>query len=438
MRGAARPGALPAAILGALVAAGLALAPSDLAAGLVVVVVLSLPVVLGLGARSSDPEARHLLLVFAVAVAVRVGVAIAVAYGTSSGFFALDDDWYAQAGWELARYWAGQGPAPSEIYGEIGYYRWNAVLFTLLGRVPVAPALGNAAIGGFTVLLAHGLAREVAGVRAARTAAWLAALWPSLVLWSSLNLKDGFAILAILLILRGAQRLSLRLSLAGSIPLAAGFAILSQLRGYLVLLAVVAVALAWLLARLRAAPLAGGALLLAAALVLPAVGPVGDLALETQLESLDRAREQMAQGASAYHGDADVSTTGAAVRFLPVGLAYFLLAPAPWQVLNTRQLLTLPEMLVWYALLPMVGLGALAALRQRFAAALPVFTFAVLTTLSYALVEGNLGTAYRHRAQVLVLLLVFAAVGLEHRRAAARARAARPAPSLFGPAEQRA
>jgi hypothetical protein len=37
-------------------------------------------------------------------------------------------------------------------------------------------------------------------------------------------------------------------------------------------------------------------------------------------------------------------------------------------------------------------------------------------TLGYALGEGNAGTAYRHRAQLLSFFLIFAAVGLESRR----------------------
>jgi len=172
------------------------------------------------------------------------------------------------------------------------------------------------------------------------------------------------------------------------------------------------------LPRLKASPLAVGALLIAGAVLLPSLGPVQELVEESSLESLDQLRHQLAIGGSAYHGAVDVSGPGGALRFLPIGLVYFLLAPAPWQLFNARQLLTLPEMLVWYALLPQVVMGFAIAMRRRFSAALPIATFALFVTLSYALVEGNLGTAYRHRAQVLVLFLIFGAVGLARRREA--------------------
>ena len=153
------------------------------------------------------------------------------------------------------------------------------------------------------------------------------------------------------------------------------------------------------------------------------VGPIEGLGDEASLSSLDRARRELAFGASAYQGDADISTPTTALSFLPIGLGYFLLAPAPWQVWNTRQLLALPEMLAWYAVLPQVVAGFLIAIRRRFGAALPLASFALFGTLSYALVESNLGTAYRHRAQVLVLFLVFGAIGLAERKAAASQRA---------------
>ena len=73
----------------------------------------------------------------------------------------------------------------------------------------------------------------------------------------------------------------------------------------------------------------------------------------------------------------------------------------------------------------------LARAQDRFALSL-MATFALLATLSYALVESNLGTAYRHRAQVLVLYLVFAAVGIATR--GERQKHEAPDPNLVGAA----
>jgi hypothetical protein len=74
--------------------------------------------------------------------------------------------------------------------------------------------------------------------------------------------------------------------------------------------------------------------------------------------------------------------------------------------------MTLPEQLVWYALMPMVVGGGLYLVRERYHAFGPLLVFLALTTAIYALVEGNAGTAYRHRAQVLVFFLILASVGV--------------------------
>lgn len=409
------------ALLGAGMACLLMLGRFELLAALAVVGTLALPVAAWLGI---EPGRRRLLGLFAAAVGVRVVVALVLEYGASMGFFASDDYRYEVVGWELARHWSGESPTPPRIFGASGYYHWNALLFSAVGRVPLAPTLGNAVAGGCIALLGWRIALDLTDATGARYAGWLSALWPSLVLWSSLNLKDAFAILAILLMLRGAQRCMVRPRLRELLLLGVGVLLLAQLRGYLVGLCLGSLALAYVLVRLRAAPVWMGAAVLASALLLALAGPVEHVRLEESLETLDATRSQLAVGSAAYATEADVSTPLGMLRFLPMGLAYFLFAPVPWQLSGLRQLLTLPEMLAWYALFPFVLSGLRHALRERFAQAMPVATLAASLSVSYALVEGNLGTAYRHRAQVLVLLLVFAGVGLARRAALARSPAA--------------
>jgi len=41
----------------------------------------------------------------------------------------------------------------------------------------------------------------------------------------------------------------------------------------------------------------------------------------------------------------------------------------------------------------------------------PILIFTVMLTLSYSVFQGNVGTAYRQRAQLLVFYFIFVAVG---------------------------
>src|SRR5204863_6683099 len=109
----------------------------------------------------------------------------------------------------------------------------------------------------------------------------------------------------------------------------------------------------------------------------------------------------------------------------------------PWSVTSILQAVTLPESLVWYVLFLCVLRGAWLALKYDARAYTVLVAVLGTVTFSYALVEGNVGTAYRHRAQVLPLFFVLAAVGLRdvwgswmERRIAGRAQASRARGSM--------
>ena len=126
--------------------------------------------------------------------------------------------------------------------------------------------------------------------------------------------------------------------------------------------------------------------------------------------------DQAMWGKSAYGTEYDVTTTGGALQALPVGLVYLLFAPFPWAITGMRQLLTLPETLVWYALMPAFARGLVYSIRHRLRDVLPILVFTVTLTLAYALMQGNVGTAYRQRTQVTMFFFVFMGVGIVERQ----------------------
>jgi hypothetical protein len=141
------------------------------------------------------------------------------------------------------------------------------------------------------------------------------------------------------------------------------------------------------------------------------------------LERLQMTRSDQAMwGQSAYAPKADVSTTQGALAVLPVGLAYLLLAPFPWAIQNIRQSLTVPETLVWYALMPALLRGLLFTIRTRFRTALPILVFAASLTCAYAVFQGNVGTAYRQRTQVTMFYFILMAAGVVEKRRAQESR----------------
>jgi hypothetical protein len=131
------------------------------------------------------------------------------------------------------------------------------------------------------------------------------------------------------------------------------------------------------------------------------------------LEAVQRSRADLATSAnSGFAQDVDVSTTSGALSAIPIGLIYLLFAPFPWQLANLRQSITLPEMLVWWASFPMLVLGVWFTVKYRMRQALPILIFTTMLTLAYSIFQGNVGTAYRQRAQLLVFYFIFVSVGV--------------------------
>src|SRR5439155_4867105 len=81
------------------------------------------------------------------------------------------------------------------------------------------------------------------------------------------------------------------------------------------------------------------------------------------------------------------------------------------QLASLRQAITLPEMVIWWASLPLIGLGVWFGIKYRLREVAPIIIFRTLLTLTYSILQGNVGTAYRQRAQLVVFYFVFVAIG---------------------------
>jgi hypothetical protein len=105
------------------------------------------------------------------------------------------------------------------------------------------------------------------------------------------------------------------------------------------------------------------------------------------------------------------------------------LRPWPWEAaagslgLNLARL----ENLVWYPLLVLALLGLTSVWRHRRVLVFPALCCGAILAM-YGLTEGNLGTAFRHRSEVVWIVALLATLGLE--RLVAWRRTRRPAPAL--------
>ncbi|MEP6922996.1 MAG: glycosyltransferase family 39 protein [Pyrinomonadaceae bacterium] len=305
-----------------------------------------------------------------------------------------------------------------------------AFIYLLVGQNLFAVMIIECVIGASTALLIYRIVMEIYNNRrAARIAAWMVALFPAMIIWSSQALKDGITVFLLVLMMICIIELQKKLNLLYTFLLfSCLFGILS-LRFYIFYMAAIAVTGSFLigtsntfkqmLQRLTAFATIG--------LILMYIGAINTANANFDkygtLEAVQRSRGDLAISAgSGYGKDLDVSTTEGAVVALPIGFTYLMLAPFPWEVRNVRQALVVPESLVWWCLMPFLGIGLWYTIKHRWRNAVAILIFTFMLTFAYSIFQGNVGTAYRQRTQIQVFLFIFIAVGIVIQREKAENR----------------
>lgn len=384
-------------------------------------------------------ELRALKRLMFYAFIVRLFVIVVLDYTSYGLRLAPDEATFDDLGWYLSLYWSGEvfSPPAKMLGGGISaaYLYVNAFFFFVFGHTGIPVKLANALLGVASGRYLYLLARALLGKAAALRATTLFLFFPSLVLWSSLNIRDAWVIFLILFISWKAWVLLDTYTLGTLLQLIAGLFLLTQFRDHLFYAVAAPPVIALLIGRRSslARNLLVAFIVSAGVLILLQHGVIEERTQSRlNLEAINEMRRQ-AQGGSAFAQDADVSTPIGAAIFLPLGLAYFFFSPFPWQITSFLKLISVPEMLLVYYLVPSTVRGLRHIIAHRLREALQILMVTGLLTLTYALGEGNVGTLYRHRAQAIPFYLIFAAAGLEmaeeakKRRAEARAAYLRPA-----------
>ena len=365
------------------------------------------------------------------ALVVRVVAALVIHFLVPPYLFAPDEETYSIRGDLLAKYWRGEIPVDpmSNWQGEgRGYPYLVAALYFPFGELPLLPKLLNAWIGSLAVLELFRLTRLIGGSEtAALRAARFMAFFPSIVLWSSLMIRDVWVQWLLLRLAREMAELKGRLIPSRIVSAAVLIWGLTLFRSYLLYAAVGPFVLSFIVGRskdmLRNVFL--GSVLALALVYFGAQSPDGGKIQTLDLVELQRLRSWSSSAVAADSGfasDADVSTLGGALSLLPVGLTYFFFAPFPWQLGSIRQSLAIPETLFFYTLIPGIVVGVLFLFRKRLSDSLGVLLVTMTVTFGYAIGQGNVGTLYRHKAQVTGFYYAFAAIGMEQRRRRTAAR----------------
>ncbi len=355
------------------------------------------------------------------AIGVRWLAAIALNLSPLWRQFAPDAVFYTLAGEAIRESWSSPNVDLALWFGKskaIFYPYLNAISHAVFGSSRYPLSFLNGVIAVAAAYNYGLLARRMYGPRAQRIAFMLSAFFPSLIIWTSMNIRESWSYFALSLVLLGADQLRQRVSVSSLGIMLSGLVLLSVLRAYLIPLVGTGLVLSFLVVRMRQLPYAlMGLAVVVGAFVLfgDALGVTGVLG-DDPLERVNVMRHQLAFGGSAYGSDVDTSTPMGALTYLPLGIARFLLSPFPWNISSWRQLIALPESLafayvLYYGLREAIRTGW----RESAKGALLIFVLAV-TVCAYGLASGNEGTAYRHRGQIVFMVFVLAGGAFTRRR----------------------
>jgi hypothetical protein len=298
-------------------------------------------------------------------------------------------------------------------------------LFGLQFRLMDSPDLAlrfvqiGIAVAGLTLLAAA--VHELAGPRAALLAAWLLALEPTSIFFSSLLHKEPNMMLAGGLVAYGGVRMWNRGEVRALWPISIGCLLGVATRPYAGWFLITAGTLIALHAAAKRRQL--GSVVLVAAVVLVAGAFVIPFAYQAtsknSLQPLQRSQDANARGGAGNLRleRVDYSTRQNLFLNLPTRIPDVLLRPYPWQLGNVEQRFGLLGTLV---VLPVLWLLSLNLWRSRgwiMARTGPFVYVGLMLLVAYSLSAGNAGTAFRYRTH-LVTLAICALVALRGKESA--------------------
>lgn len=378
--------------------------------------------------RRFTEEKDLLTNIFLLALVARLAFGILIQVFNLREFFAGDANTFDNHGYMILQYWVGNlsgddiwlKRAMSTSMPGWGINYTVAVLYLIFGRNIFLAQSFCAVFGAATAPMVYFCAKKVFhNNNVGKLAAFAVAIFPAFIIWSGQLLKDGLIVFLLVLAMTMVLQLQQKLSYPAVLILIFSMFGIMSLRFYIFYMVVIAVVGSFIVGMSNSpqAIMRRTAVLVMIGVALTYFGVLRsastDFAKYGSLERIQISRADLARSASSGYGeDIDVSTSEGALSAIPLGFTYLMFAPFPWEMTSLRQLITFPEVLLWWATIPLMLFGIWYTIKHKLRNAFPIMLFSLMLTLAYSIFLGNVGTAYRQRTQIQVFLFMFIAVGV--------------------------
>jgi hypothetical protein len=395
------------------------------ALSVLLILFLSVPAVFLI--RYYTEEKTFLTRVFLIALLARLGLGMIIHFFNLREMFGPDALAYDAVGRSLAESWQGLPASDAGLLSGVrnmnnpgwGMYYLVGFIYFICGQSILAAQSFCAVFGALTAPMIYFCAEKIfRNQRVAKISALSIALFPSFIIWSAQLLKDGLIIFLLVFTITMVLEIQKKFSYGAILLLILSLFGIISLRFYIFYMVAIAVAGSFIIGISTSVQsiVRNVIAIIAIGLALTYLGAIRNAGSDVKeygnLERVQLSRQNLAEtAASGFREDIDVSTPAGAIAAIPIGLAYLMFAPFPWEVEKLNQALVLPEVLVWWALFPLLLSGLWFTLRYRLRSSLAVLIFTLMLTLAYSIFQGNVGTAYRQRTQIQVFLFMFIAAG---------------------------
>lgn len=384
---------------------------------------------------------KFVIWIFLIALVVRVFTVLVLHYALSPEMqnkIISPDAHCSESALEILDSWRGKYELTK--IANHAYHSYVAAIYNIFGYHLIIAQVLNSLLGALAIFFLYSIAKKLFNRQIAYISIVLYAFFPSLVLWSSQNLKEIPILFVIIVSIWIIQKLQEQFHLSHLIflilisPLLWG---LNALRHYIFIFLIYAIIFSFLVniskqsykrnllyalsffiflcivppsprVNLRAGILSSIPMSVRSFLTKTSKP---DLDIYKDLEYLSQRHKGLAIGNSTIAPEVDISTPLKALKFLPKGMAYFLFAPFPWRAEGLLQKATIPENILLFIIFPFVLYGMYIN-RTRWRMSFVIIFFVMITLVAYSLVEGNIGTAYRHKAVLLPFFFIFASAGI--------------------------
>lgn len=370
-----------------------------------------------------DARLRNLIL---LAFLLRLGLALFHAYVMPLPDSGADALGFERLGWETADAWLRKGATP-KLSGAYLYSVWIGVLYFLFGRIPLVAQFTNVLLGTFIVYYTWKLAFLITDSRrAALISTLLAAMFPTLNLYSAITMRESsiifFTVTSVYCFFLWLEKGKLS-QMVGAVVLLVPA---SALHGGMVFIEIVYVFFfsfyhpkkkRWVAFSLNS--------LIAMLLIVFVVAAFGDVITNklpqdmSMLFSPDYLGERTASSArerAAYLSGLAPTSLLSMLLQTPVRMLYFFFTPFVWMISTPADIVGLFDALL-YIFLSIYAFKGLVYLWSKD----KLLFWAIVSILLVFLVvfawgTSNYGTAIRHRQKIVWFLTIPAAIGLARSR----------------------